>query len=150
MVTFLVCFFPLFVDIRSSPKVASFDQTIEPRCTLWHGWFPGLTARPTGSPWAVAAGDLACRNLESPLAVTLSAMILHPLWDDEDAQDMAEGVPDQPISGQTVAGNLFLTLILKLLERESFRIVHPLSMVIFNEDMRRTLMATLRLLSYPC
>ena len=23
-------------------------------------------------------------------------MIPHPLWDDEDAQDMAEAVPDQP------------------------------------------------------
>ena len=65
---------------------------------LWHGWLSGLTSRPIGSLWAVAASDFACHNLEKSFGTCFvcnnSPWI--PLWDHEDAQDMAESVPDLP------------------------------------------------------
>ena len=74
------------------------DRTKWPRCMLWHGWLPGLTARPTGSPWAVAASDLASHNLEKSLGPypICTDSPWHPIWDQDDAQDMADSVPDQP------------------------------------------------------
>ena len=74
------------------------DRTEWSRCLLWHGWLPGLTSPSTGSPWAVAASDLACHNLEKALGPyplsTHSAW--HPFWDQDDAQDMVDDVPVHP------------------------------------------------------
>ena len=94
-----------FLELRQSPEFASLkqDRTKWPRCMLWHGlasWLdcsPGLTARPTGSPWAVAASDLASQNLEKSFGpypiCTDSPWIL--VWDRDDAQDRADSVqPD--------------------------------------------------------
>ena len=56
------CTFPLFVELRNNPEflpLLNRDRTNWPRCLLWHGWLPGLTSRSSGSPWDVAAGDLA-------------------------------------------------------------------------------------------
>ena len=59
--------FHLFVELRNSPEFVPFlnrDRTEWPRCLLWFGRLPGLTSRSLGSPWAVAASDLACHDLE--------------------------------------------------------------------------------------
>ena len=41
----------------------------------------------------MAASDLAYHNLEKSLG---PYPIWHPSWDQDDAQDMADSVPDQP------------------------------------------------------
>ena len=58
------------LELRDSPEFASlmrWDRTDWSRCLLWHGWLPGLSSCTVGSPWAVAASDLACNNLEKAL-----------------------------------------------------------------------------------
>ena len=63
-------FFTPFWELRQTAECASLmkrDRTTWPRCTLWHGWLPGLTARQTRSPRAVAASDLASHDLEKSL-----------------------------------------------------------------------------------
>ena len=66
------------------------DRTHWPRCLLWHGWLPGLSARTLGTPWAIASSDLASSCLENALGpYPLSASSpWHPFWDLDDVQDM--------------------------------------------------------------
>ena len=97
---FWECPFPPFLKLRRSPEFAFLmkqDRTKWPRCALCHGWLPGLTAGPSGSPWAVAASDLASHNLEKVLGhcSICTDSPWHPTWDQEDTQDMADSVPDQ-------------------------------------------------------
>ena len=71
MVTFfgIVPFHP-FVELRNKPEflpLLSRDRTQWPRCLLWHGWLPGLSARTIGTPWAIASSDLASSCLENAL-----------------------------------------------------------------------------------
>ena len=114
------CTFPLFVELRNNPEflpLLNRDRTHWPRCLLWHGWLPGLTSLSSGSPWDVAAGDLASHNLEKALGPyplsTLSAW--HPFF----------GIRMMPkiwlmmslsllTFGQMVVGNLSLILMLRL------------------------------------
>ena len=67
-----------FVGVLSFAFLMKQDRTRSkwPRCMLWNGWLPGLTARPTGSPWAVAASDLTSHNLEKFLGPIPSALTL--------------------------------------------------------------------------
>ena len=79
-----------YLELRRSRKFAYLkkqDRTKWPRCMLWHGWLPDLTARPTGSPWAVAAGDLASHDLEKSLGYPLCTD--SPWWCVLDARDMS-------------------------------------------------------------
>ena len=86
------CSLPPCVKPRNHPEIASLftqGRTKWPRCMLWHGWLPGLTVRPDlPGPlrpvmWHVATWKSVCNNSSWT-----------PLWDHEDAQDMAESVPD--------------------------------------------------------
>ena len=70
VISFGIALFTPFVELRNSPEflpLMSRDRTNWPRCLLWHGWLPGLTSRPLGTPWAVASSDLASSCLENAL-----------------------------------------------------------------------------------
>ena len=99
---FWACTFPPFVELRNNPEFLPSmkrDRTNWPGCLLWHGWLPRLTSRSTGSPWAVAASDLACHNHEKALGPhSLSThSTWHPFWDQDDAQDVVDDVPVHPL-----------------------------------------------------
>ena len=90
-----------FVELRNKPEflpLLSRDRTHWPRCLLWHGWLPGLSARTIGTPWAIASSDLASSCLENALgSYPLSASSAwHPFWDQDDMQDMIDDVPVAP------------------------------------------------------
>ena len=87
MATFfgIVPFTP-FVELRNKPEflpLMSRDRTHWPRCLLWHGWLPVLSARTVGTPWAIASSVLASSCLETALgSYPLSASSAwHPFWD---------------------------------------------------------------------
>ena len=95
------CTFPPFVELRNKPEflpLMSRDRTHWPRCLLWHGWLPGLSSRTIGTPWAIASSDLASSCLEIALgSYPLSASSAwHPFWDQDDVQDIIDGVPVAP------------------------------------------------------
>ena len=99
-----------------------------PRCLLWDGWLPELTSRSTGSPWAVAASDLAGHNLDKALGPrTMPAiwwmMFLFTLT-----------------YGRMVEGNRYL--ILKLRERGPSSTHQPSLLTVVSVDMLRILMAS--------
>ena len=100
-ILFWDCTFPPFVELRNQPEflpLMSKDRSHWPRCLLWHGWLPGLSSRTLGTPWAISSSDLARSCLENALRpYPLSASsVWHPFWDQDDVQDMADDVPDDP------------------------------------------------------
>ena len=68
-----------------------------PRFLLWHGWLPGLIARPCGSLglWRQATLHLMIlKRLWAPILFALT--LLGTCLDQEDTQDVADSVPDHP------------------------------------------------------
>ena len=64
---FWECSFPPLQHVRDLPEFAylmSLDRSKWPRCSLWHGWLPGLSGIGHGDPWATSFGDLASFHLE--------------------------------------------------------------------------------------
>ena len=57
-----------------------------------------LSSRTLGTPWATSFGDLASSCLENALRPYLlsASSVWHPFWDQDDVQDMADDVPDDP------------------------------------------------------
>ena len=65
---FWECPFSSPVHIRESPKfffLMSQDLSNRSRCLLRHGWLPAPLLQLVGTPWDVAAANLACNNLEN-------------------------------------------------------------------------------------
>ena len=101
MVTFSgIVLFTLLEELRNSPEFIPLmnRRTKWPHYLLWHGWLPGLTSRSLGSPWAVAASDLACHNLEKALGPypISTHSTWYPFWDQDDAHNMVDDVPVHP------------------------------------------------------
>ena len=111
-----------YVELRNIPEFLPLmprDRTDWLRCILWHGWLPELTSRSAGSPWAMAASDLACHNFGNHWDPTPFLPI--PL-------DIFSGIRTMPkiwwmmflstlTSGWMVVGNRYLILIWRLRER---------------------------------
>ena len=67
---FWECSAPSLVQIREHPEFAPLfrlNRSVWPRCLLWHGWLPSLSARRGQTPWAVAEIDNVDATLESAL-----------------------------------------------------------------------------------
>ena len=141
------CTFLPFVELRNDPEFLpsmKWDRTDWPRCLLSHGWLPGLTSRSTGSPWAVAASDLAGHKIEKALGpYTLFPPI--PLG-------ILSGIRTMPkrwwmmflftlTYGRMVVGNRYLILMDRLREPGPSS-PHQLSfLIVISGDMLRILMA---------
>ena len=88
-------FSPPLVEVRENPEFfspTSQDHTKWPRCLLWRGWLPGLSSLTFGTPFAVAACDVPCNNLE----VTLGSPVPRGVLIAPDLDYMAEAVPTHP------------------------------------------------------
>ena len=66
-VLFWDCTFPPLLHVRQVPAIMSLitqDRSKWPRCLLWHGWLPGLSAAGECAPWADSLAQLVDRSLE--------------------------------------------------------------------------------------
>ena len=66
------------------------DKTLCPRCLLWHGWLPALSACQRRGPWAVGAGDVAQYRVEC-------ALCSYSL-DNFGKWDLPEGIDGDPLA----------------------------------------------------
>ena len=72
---FWECTHPPLVQIRENPKFHDLiqrDKSIWPRCLLWHGWLPALSALGAPLSWAVGPGHVASSLLETSLGAYTS------------------------------------------------------------------------------
>ena len=89
------------VQIRENPKfhdLTQRDKSTWPRCLLWHGWLPALSALGAPFAWAVGPGHVASSLLETSLG-TYTCRILEE-WSPPEgysAEDARLRLPDLPI-----------------------------------------------------
>ena len=95
---FLECTFLPILHVGQLPEFMTLmarDRNNWPRCLLWHGWLPGLSAAGERDPWAALLGILADRVLEQRLCAypaDESGLWTPPdFWDGE---DLAIGIGD--------------------------------------------------------
>ena len=97
---FWECTFPLFFKLANFPSFCPSwlgDRSKWPRCSLWHGWLPGLSTAGERDPWAASPGLLAEGDLEQRLSAYPADN--SGLWtppDFWDADDLAWGSEEHP------------------------------------------------------
>ena len=94
------CTFPPLVEIREHPEfhdLMELDKTSWPRCLLWHGWLPLLSATNGGSLWALTPAEGAVNILECALGRYSSGQLTEwQLPADFDVDGAALRVADDP------------------------------------------------------
>ena len=87
----------------SLPLVAR-DRSKWPRCLLWYGWLPGLSAFCERAPWAESLGQLAVRSLEMLITLNFGFLLTFGMpMEIGDHPCMTQGSLE-PTSGISVAG----------------------------------------------
>ena len=86
-----------FVKILSFHDLMREDKAHWPRCLLWHGWLPMLSAVNDASPWAADASESAFYLVETALGHYSSRLVAEwSLPDGFDADEVSARVPDSP------------------------------------------------------